>query len=245
MICNEGEILNFLDIAESATKADRAFLAMVRPPVERAIKRFCRCSLEQATYTQILPTAQRNVSRDVLRDWDVVGSRAVAIARTNQVSACVLAVPEIPLRSITTLYHDRGAYAGDQSGDFDSDTELTAGTDYYVDWDENTGSSTSICRSGHVVLIGSDWSYRRRTVKITYVAGWTHEELSTGVAADVKLAGLLAIQKVYSRRGKGQGQIQSERLDDRAVTYAATSAAALPTESKRLLAPFVRRGGYM
>jgi len=241
MICARAEILSFLGKAGSVTDAEDGLLNLIAPMVEMSVKRFVGYSIEQATHTHYLPRDRRGGNVDpAVRYYDVQGGRAVAATVGGVAEAAMLLVPELPLRSITNLYEDTSAYAGQGSSDFAPATELTSGTDFYVQYEP-----AGLCRSGIIRRIGGYWPARNGTVKVVYVAGYTQAELSTGIAADIKLACLLGIQHAFGQRGENAGTIKAERLGDYGVTYAVERAGQMPRQAKKLLAPFVSLGKFL
>lgn len=241
MIVSRAEYLTFLAKASSVTTAEDGFLAMIAPWVERTVKKHVGCTIEQATYTHFLPRSSRATNEDsTVRYYDVRGGRAIAATAAGQREAAHLLTPELPIRSITSIYEDDSAYGGQGSGDFAATTLLTAGTDFFVDYDED-----GLCKSGIIRRIGRYWPSRERTVKVAYTAGYTQAELTTGIAADIKLAVLEGIQQVFSKRGEGQGALKAERLGDYSVQYAIEAASKLPCESLRRLQPYVNYDRFL
>lgn len=241
MIASRAEIMVWLGKADSATNHEEALVAMVHPLVEQAVKDFVGYQIEQATYTHYLPERSRELEPDPrLWDYDAAGGRVLTTQHAGSRNATELLLPELPVRSVTTLYEDSGAYGDQGATDFASSTLLTEGTHFWRDVD-----ASGLGCSGILHRIGSYWPARSRTVKVTYTAGYTQAELSTGIASAIKLAVLKAIQKAFTEHGEGQGQVKSERLGDYAVTYAAEGAGELPRESKKLLRKFFRWGRVM
>jgi len=241
MICDRAEILAFLGKAGNVTDPEDSLLMMLAPMVERSVKGFVGYSVEQATHTHYLPRDRRGGNIDpAVRYYDVRGGRAVGATVGGVAEAAMLLVPELPLRSITNLYEDTSAYAGQGSGDFAASTELTSGDDFYVQYEP-----AGLCKSGIIHRTAGYWPARNGTVKVVYVAGYTQAELSTGIAADIKLACLLGIQHAFGQRGESAGTIKAERLGDYAVTYAVERAGQMPRQAKKLLQPFVSYGKFV
>ena len=241
MICARAEILAFLGKGGSITDAEDGLLNLLSPMVEQSVKRFVGYSVEQATHTHYLPRDRRGGNIDpAVRYYDVRGGRAVGATVGGVAEAAMLLVPEIPLRSITNLYEDTGAYAGQGSGDFAASTELTSGTGFYVQYEP-----AGLCKSGIIHRTGGYWPSRNGTVKVVYVAGYTQAELSTGIAADIKLACLLAIQHAFGQRGENAGTVKAERLGDYAVTYAVERAGQMPRQARKLLGPFLSYAKFL
>jgi len=241
MILDPGEIAVWLGKGSTLTDAEAALIAMIQPMVERSIKAYCGCNLEpQKTYTHYLPQRRRGNPATSVRSWDVSGDKAVSVSAGRSLESESLWLPERPVRSITSVNVDEGAYGGQGSTDF-SGSNLVAGTDYQIDELE---SGLSI--SGKLIRRGSFWPSFPRTVKVVYTAGFTQAELTydstnreAGIAANVKLATLYAMQAVFAQHGVDAGDIVSEKLGDYSVKYAGGIAQELPKRSKKLLRPFI------
>lgn len=241
MIADRSHYQTFMQRAGTMTDQDLGLLAMLMPMVDRAIKKFVRYNIEQTSYTHFLPEFPRMSSADAHGVvFDVRGDQAIATLVGGNREFGRLIVPELPIRSVSEVKEDRSALGGQGSSDFGSNTTLTAGTDYFVDFE-----SSGIASSGILYRRGSLWSSRERSIKVTYTAGYTTEELNTGIAADIKLAALLTMQRVFARRGDNEGQLKSERLGDWSGTYAVENANRIPREARQLLAPFIHEGALV
>lgn len=76
-----------------------------------------------------------------------------------------------PVKSITSVYSNIAAWTlGTVGGDWPTETLLPAGT-YVADWD-----GSGVCKSGILRRRLSAWPVEPRTVKVTYVGGWTAVE---------------------------------------------------------------------
>jgi hypothetical protein len=131
-------------------------------------------------------------------------------------------LPEMPVESITSLYWDPAAYAGQGTDDFASTTLLTAGTDYFLDRDR-TGDNYS--NSGKVFRIGGVWTGRYRrgldqlyihrepapgVIKVTFTSGYGNairppEDLLNGIfeSATVIRKASIEGQSWQSQSGEG------------------------------------------
>jgi hypothetical protein len=145
-----------------------------------------------------------------------------------------------PVRSITSVYEDSGAYYGEASGAFAASTLLTAGTDYCLARDN--AAENEVSRSGVLLRIGGYWP--RSTVrsegmlaasaapglgnvKVTYLTGWAP------IPADLRAAThSLAVQMMQG--ATVGGPLQSESLDYYSYQLA-TAAKGSPLGSVRQL----------
>jgi len=242
-ILSEAEALTFLGLAGTATTAQRGALNMLLPMVEQQVKGFVGYQIEEATYTHYLPIGTgRSTESPEIRFYDVQNGKAVAASAFGRVPArAVLYLPEIPVRSIASVYEDETAYADQGDGDFPASTLLASGDDYYLDID-----SSGLCKSGALRRIGANWPTIPRTVKVTYTAGYTQAELTTGIAADIKLACLLAVQQAFAARGRQSGVVQQEKIGDYFVSYESVPASYdMPVTAKKKLRRFVRCSRFL
>lgn len=242
MICSPAEILTFLGKAATAIDAERGLLTMLQPMVEAAVKREIGYSIEQATYTHYLPRAGtfQDVDEDLVYS-DISGETVEVTALGGIQQLGSVTVPELPLRSVTSLYEDASAYSGQGSGDFGSSTLKTQGTDYWFVLDES-----GLCRDGKIRRLNGYWPSRAGTVKVTYVAGYTQAELTNGIAAHLKKAVLRSMQHAFNAAGGDDaGTIKAERLGDYSVQYAVEAAQRLPADVLDMLAKDVNMGQYL
>jgi len=233
MLVNTAELLTFIDQTDIAD-ADRAALGVIHPMVEQNVKNYVGYSVEQATYTHYLPREDSRHSVESSYPVDIENSRVVFSSGDSAKEDSYLFVPELPLRSITSLYLDTGANYGQGSGDFTASTELTAGTDFYI-----PSTESGICKSGKIVYAAGSWPRKAGTVKVTYVAGYTEAELKTGIASPIRLAAIITLQKIFNQHGDSQGELVSERLGDWSGTYAKVAGGWLPKEAKSMLKPYM------
>lgn len=249
MIVSKAEILTYLGMTSGTSDADSALVTLLHSKVEGTIKRYLGYDPEQTTFVEIVPggSIYRYVDMS-LATYDVIGTSNRAAAWT--VDHDRLQLRHVPVRSITSVYENASAYAGDAPGAFSASAALlTEGQDYYVDWD-----TTGICRSGMLIRVGA-WPAVPRSVKVTYVAGYTAAEFdgTGGFEADaspIKLAVITQMGKEFSAAKTsvtkgGAGVVQSLSLDDYSVSFNpqlnSWSVSLLDTV-KQTLAPFRNYG---
>lgn len=233
----------------SPTAAQIMSMDVIRPLAEDAVKSFVGYSIEQATHTHFLPDSDES-GGDVV-GYDVLNNR---VYEEREYGPLWLFLPERPVRSITNLYEDPAAYGGQGSGDFGASTELTAGTDFFVDW-----TVSGVSWTGRLERVVTNWSTFRRTIKVVYSAGLSAAELSGtsavrgpqggGVSAfryAVFMTASMYYREAESLANGGVGPIQSERLYDYSVTYAKEMLSQLsfqyrlPYKVQDVLQPFRR-----
>ncbi len=234
-IVTRAEVLAFLGLGSTVTDPEDGVVNSILLRVDRSVKKFVGYNIEQATYTHFLPATNRagRGDSDAIY-YDKVGNTVVAATVGGTKEGLNLHLPELPLRSVTSVYEDPSAYGGQGTDDFADGTLLTAGEGYFIDLDES-----GISKSGILRRIGPSWSSKARTIKVTYVGGYTATELQSGIAADIGWATLLALQAAFSKRGVTQGTVESEKLGDYAVKYAIDRPGQLPRASRKLLQPYV------
>ena len=239
-------------------------LAALQPSIDAAVTRILRYDPEQSSHTEFHPRrAHTHQGTGARGQWESDGTRAFWISRYgNTRTSDVLQLRHLPIRGTVTVYEERGALAGQKSGSFASDTELTAGTNYWIDASEADGDGALLSRSGQLIRRGSSWPDELGSVKVTYTAGFTSAEFagtgSTGVdATDIAVACKLLMQKMYmtikatssTSTGVVAGVKLSERMGDYGYSVDASTAKQLAGmtsniigEIAELLQPYVNYG---
>lgn len=187
-IVDLGQVIQELGLGSSVTDQDRALMTTVKIDVESQVRRFCGHNIVQPTtpYVEYLPRNPGNVQS--VEMYEVVGNQLVSYISTQ--FGDVLQLSQMWLRSITSIYEDRAAYGGQKAGDFAAATLLTLGTHYWVNFDKDKADpelngTQSLAEAGQVIRVGASWSRVPRTIKVTYVAGLTADELD-GAWSDIK-----------------------------------------------------------
>lgn len=228
-IASINEVLSYLGEETQTDTNTLERIRMVHRFAERAVRRYIGANVIQTAYTHYLPSAAR-------------------LPRASH-SGPILRLPEFPVRSITKLYEDTSAYAGQASGAYPESSLLTPGVDYYLVVDDD-----GVSWFGHVVRLGGSWPSIGGSVKVVYTAGRTAAELDGDVtnprldASDIKLAVLKAVGENMIRRDQHSGDggpVESEKLDDWSATYAIPKLSkkddfVLPRDTKQLLRPYRR-----
>lgn len=211
--------------------AGDAVLAQLQTAIDKAVERFLRYNPVQATRTEYHPrVAHQQPSMGNRGVWDSDGSRAFWTSRYgNTRTSDVIQLKHLPVRGAPTIYEERGALAGQKAGSFDSDTELTSGTQFWLDASEADGDATILSRSGQVIRRGSVWPDEMGSVKVTYTAGYTASEFagtaSSGVdASDIAMACKLLMEKMYQTvkatgYSSGSGTVAGVKLSERLGDY--------------------------
>ena len=230
------ECLKYLGKAATASDAELGLLQLIKPLVERSVRRWLGTEVTQGTYTEFFPRA------------NALNLRNPADGNYGK----LLRLNHYPVTSIASINEDRAGRSGFKSGQFAASSLLTEGDDYYLD-----ASQASFSASGMVVRLTTQWPAEPGSIKVTYTAGWTAEQLDGDVtdvaqdATDIKLAVIKTVAEAYnetvqqqSSGGSSGGAIKSERLGDYAVEYDVSSVGAavmIPEDARQLLKPFRRR----
>lgn len=244
MIVDIGEAVAYLQVAKGFTLPDSAitFVNLVAPMIEGAIKKKCGCNFEQATYIEFLPEENRNLWGDSgALGYELIGGMAMPRVR-GDLSNSLLRLRETPVRSITSIYENLAAW-NTAGGDWPASTLLAANS-YYLDAPNDGISFTGFVRRN----LGA-WGGQSRTVKVTYVAGYTAEEINSEFPA-LKLAILQTIQfnlfraTAFSKATQAGGPLASVGIEDFSVSYQAMNAfsqsgVTIPAEAVKAIEPYI------
>ena len=163
-ITDIADVKTYLGLDEP-TAVETALLTLLLAKAEVLVKEYVGYWVEGGvsgvSYTEYLPNrAMFNQSEDN----ELIGS-----APTQDLSRLFL--PELPIRSISSIYANESAYG--ISANWTSDYLLTAGTHYFLDVE---GSGLS--KTGVVYRIGANWPSTPRSIRVVYLAGYTEAELA-------------------------------------------------------------------
>lgn len=239
-IAQTNDCLEYLGLSQPDGD-DYTLVARLKDRVENQIRKFVRHGVTQATYTHLLPSSPIIGNESIDTYVEITGGR-VSLGR-GRYGADVLQLPQMFVRSITSVYEDVNAKAGQGSNDFPAATLLTAGTEYWLDVDE-----TGLSRSGFLIREAGTWSRRPRTIKVTYVAGLTAAELESDYS-DIKDLICEEVQMRFQRAKSMQGtagaggRIKSESIGgEYSVSYdtgVMTTGSGLMAETEAKLDPYV------
>ena len=225
-IITDSELVAFLDTNDADT-----LVPMVRREAERLCKHYMGWDPVRVELTEYYPAAERGGDQFYqVGTWglhDEIGGRSNVInLQRAYVLASGLAVSE---------------YAGAFMGQYADAafTELTLGSQYYLDLDNDY-----LSLSGQLVRLGATWPKLRGSVKVVYTAGFSATEVSGAMgedtdytdASDIRLAVLLTAMEVYNeakaqrvrRSSSGaSGPLKSETVPDYSYTRDAATGAYL------------------
>lgn len=239
MIATRAEILTLLGKAASLSAADAALLTMLHPLVESSVKNYLESDVGYAQHVEYLPIGQSINERDEVQEPYLRGNTVTFSSVPPGSDTLQLKHTPVYLTGIE-IREDVGAFAGQASSSFGSDTILTLGDDYYLDVDDPT---TGISRTGIVFRFGR-WPTEPRCVKATYYGGLSHSKLNNAWG-DIKLATAMSVAHVFqlckARQGD-EGLKQSESIGDYSYSLVAAFAnevahggGAIPAGAKAML----------
>lgn len=174
--------------------ADEHLVPFLRPMVERAVEQCVGWSIEQATYTRYYPKGERGGANVPYFPGPFGGQPQVG-GQTH----CIFLDHKFVRSASLQAWEKSGAYYG-QAETFDDDSELTLGTHFVLDMD----GSDAVSESGCLRRLGACWPTDPGSVKATYKAGFTSQELkgSSGAAwdaSDLRYAALLTLQQAFNQ----------------------------------------------
>lgn len=220
----------------SPSGASLTIVQQVHPRVEAAVKKLLDYDPVNGTRTEFYPVHVEPARNEQAGEWDIIGGKAVLAVEGND----ALILRGRPVRSITDVREDYDRAFG-------ADTIIPA-SEYWLDLDE-----AGLSRSGILYRKYGSWPNEPRTVRVTYVAGWTAAELATGEGADLPLAVVKTVrhhlQKELAARssgGKASGLIVSESFQGESRSYAnnvsSDAGSRLPQDAIELLQQYIRYG---
>ena len=245
MICDKAEVLVYLRKADtSVSGADDALLDLIHPLAESAIHNYLQNDCNYQQHVEYLPVGTPNIEREYpLENYRKSGERFVCDSGQTGRESLKLTHTPVTLTGLK-VWEDFDANAGQASGAFGSDTELTIGTDFFLDVEGNSDLSTT----GLLYRLGA-WPTEPRCVKIQYYGGWSALQLTGPRAGSLKLAALrqIAFEFTAALQAKSSsgpkirekiGKYEYE-LDSGVAKYlAGMSVGELLPNVKSLLQPF-------
>ncbi len=260
-IVDVSEILFELGLSATVTEEQRGMALGAIVGAEASVRRFLGYDPLLASRVEYHPSQpfQAQISRGI---WEVMEQRAVmrqvSEAATNELQLQHLPVRGTPLVVVRVDYDGRSE---SRAGSFPTESEKVIGQDFWPNYDCVDASGVKVCRDGVLRTIGL-WPTTAGTVKITYTAGYTPDELrgsdpivngapiweATKEEA-VRRARRIAAQK-YGRVGLPAGVFTSENLGSYSYTMDSATVARLfggdlLPESKERLSSFVNYGWHL
>lgn len=171
MIVAQAHLRAVLGIGDSASTVELAALEDVHRGAENAVKKFLGYDPEQKSHTEYYPRRPQQ-ARNAEYVWDRNSTKAYMRA-VRGAGNKMIQLAHIPVRAITSVIEDTDGRFGQQSGAFNTNgITLVAGQDYWIQADED-----NLSEDGFLWRTGT-WPIEPGTVKVTYVAGYSHLELA-------------------------------------------------------------------
>lgn len=257
MITDIAEIVAALGLTQSLTTQEAGVINQIQGPVERSVKNLIRSNVEQATYTHLLPASNFEPLPVASLDYfDVTGGPIVpGYGGYGSGGSSKLQLMELPVRSVASVYEDRQAMGGQAPNGFPSTSLLTAGVNYYIDWE-----TAGLCKNGQLIRRVSRWSTVPRSIKVTYTAGYTQAELDGNAndpsfqidASPLKLAVLECIVASYNAtlelQTGGCGPEKTTTIGDATSQFDETESGikvVIPGAARIRLQPYVNYARLM
>lgn len=173
-IVDPSEVLLELGITDSPSDYERSVVVAAIRMAERSVRRHIQYDPVQRTRTEYYPQGAR-IGGSWEETWDATDTTAF-VRRESMASTSELYLQHLPIRSISSLRIDYDGRSGAKSGAFAASTEKTQGTDYWPNYDRNDDDGNKICMDGILRSVGL-WPLEPGSVRVTYVAGYTTDEL--------------------------------------------------------------------
>lgn len=233
-ICTDEDVVKYFGAGgRPFPPALAPLITTVRNSAENLIKDFVGYNVEFAQYTEYHPAKKLNQRFDgdeTSQGFDLIGGTVLPRA-TFPTARRELVLFQLPVRSIVSIYDNPAAY--NLSPPSWPASSLLPANAYFIDSDyvdEITGYA--MCMSGIIYRNVGSWGVFPRTVKITYNAGFTADELATRYtmfAEAVKQTCAYAfLSQVAHSKAVGQGGLMSAvSIEDFSVTFAKMSEGVI------------------
>ena len=260
-IIDDAYVLLELGISTSPTDEERAIVQQAVVKAEGAVKRYLRYDPAIKQHIEYYPQADFQ-SRTGTSVWEIAGENAV-LRRKETAASNNLQLLNIPIRAsaaIEVRIDYDGRFGTKQDG-FGVSTVKAQGVDFWPQYDSKDSAGLGVCRDGIIRSLGR-WPTEPGSVKVTYTAGYTSEEIEgqddvidasaiMEVIVDEALRRakkVLTVWKKNAMTGHNAGAITSENLGD--YSYSLSSGlldkllggGSLTGESEEKLSSFVHWG---
>ena len=176
-IIDDSLVLLELGLSDSPTDEERAIVQEAVTKAEGAVRKFLRYDPALAVRTEYYPQSRLD-SPSQKGQWEVDANQAV-FRRVSSAAVDELQLTHIPIRSSPAieLWVDSDARFGTKSGSFAASSKKVEGTDFWPQYDMNDSAGRKVCNDGILRSFGR-WPLEPGSVKVTYWAGYTDEELN-------------------------------------------------------------------
>lgn len=248
-IASEAEARASLGLMSTITDEERAMLNLFLPEAEGAVIGHLGYDPVQRSAVEYYPRADPSGGIGVVGSaWDVDSNHRRAELYGVRGRAPIfptLQLERLPVRDVTDLRIDYDGRFGQQTGSFGNASQKTKGTDFWMETDQ-----PNYCPTG-CLFANSQWPMEPGTVRVTYLAGYSPDELQgratttkteDGIittarvnASPIKRAVLLTVSTAMqkwaslkkSKTGWKPGGLSSEKLGDYSYTVGGTSAQTI------------------
>lgn len=261
-IADISEVLLELGLSASVSDEERAVATEQLRRAEGAIKHFLKYDPVQRERTEYYP--QQDFVLPINNTIFEISGESAVLRHVNQISADVLFVRHIPVRTIANLWIDYDGRSGSLDTAFGDATLKVEGTDYWPNYDIQDGAGKKVCRDGMLRSIGI-WPSEPGNVKIKYTAGYTEAEFrgedaildASPIWRSVVIEAARRVRAVFASRKHGAigftaGHLVKERMGDyayelgtgkdspAAIQFGGTQS--LLPETEQVLQDFINHG---
>ena len=260
------EVLTFMGMPTASERrtVETALADLLTPIACNLVKEYVGYEIEFNTFVEYHPESSVSVAEDELVDgWEVIGGRVVPRGPRGQRARAIIQLTNLPVRQIDSVYEAPNSW-DNYPPTWAAGTLLTEGQHYRVDYDNESfpgvdSTYTRMSKTGFLISRVGIWTPVSRSVKVTYKAGYTADELATtGRFSRFKLAAITAATfyikeaKLNAIRGGNTGLLTAKAIDGFSQTWAPPAAMSiygltydLPPSARKLLERDVRMSKYI
>lgn len=238
-------------LGTSCKKTNLPMVRILAPMIEGLVENYLGFRVAKQQHVEYHPTNLTVRTRDdnLVDGYELVAGKVAPRGTRSDRVQNVIALTHVPVRSIVDIRENSAAWdAGGSTPSFPSNTIIQDGIAYRVDWKENDSVLGVISKTGLIFRRAGAWAWTPRSVQVTYVAGYTSDELDKA-APQIKLAVVEGVahrlRELAMMTGGSSGIIVSEAIDGWNTTYAAPNigltlggATQLPPSVLKMLEPF-------
>lgn len=230
-IADISDVLLMLGLSSGATEEQRAIAQFALNAAEGAVKRHLRYDPSLAQRVEYYPNMDFNLQGRAT-SWEVNDAEAF-VRQLSESAVDELQVNHIPIRqkdeagdNEIDLRIDYDGRSGTRSGSFGATTQKTEGIDFWPNYNVQDVNGYMVCMDG-VIRSEGRWPSVPGSVKITYMSGYTQDELRGNgghidaypIYETVIDEAVRRVKKIISRKtragvGLGGGPLASESLGD-------------------------------
>ncbi len=238
-------------LGTSCKKTDVPKLRILAPMIEGLVQQYLGFKVAKQTHVEYHPTnlAVRTRDDNLVDGFEIVGGKVAPRGTRSDRVQNVIALANVPVRSVTDIRENSSAWdSGSNTPSFPDNTIIQDGIAYRVDWKDNDPVLGVVSRTGLIFRRAGAWAWTPRSVRVTYVAGYTSDELDQ-CAPQIKLAVVEGVahrlRELALMSGGNSGIVTAEAIDGWSTTYAAPNVSTtlggvtqLPASVLKMLEPF-------